>query len=202
MFYTTDTNEHGLPYNPFKAIVSPRPIGWISTVDKQGRANLAPYSFFNGMSDVPPLVGFASGPAKPDGGGPKDSPKNIAETGVFCVNFVSTALQDAMNITSAHLAHGDDEFEAAGLSKSMGRMVNVPYVTDAPAVFECRHHDTITLPGGSLWVMGHVVAVHIKDDVIVNGRVDVTAYQPLARLGYKDYTSVKDVFELKRPGDA
>jgi flavin reductase (DIM6/NTAB) family NADH-FMN oxidoreductase RutF len=201
MFYTTDTNEHGLPYNPFKAIVSPRPIGWISSVDKQGRANLAPYSFFIGRSDRPPLVGFASGPAKPDGE-PKDSPTNIAETGVFCVNFVSSILQDAMNITSEHLSHGEDEFEAAGLAKTMGTKVNVPFVSDAPAVFECEHTETITLPGGSLWVMGHVVAVHIKDEVIKDGRVDVTAYQPLARLGYKDYTAVTDVFELKRPNES
>lgn len=201
MFYTTDTNEHGLAFNPFKAIVSPRPIGWISSVDKQGRANLAPYSFFNGMSDRPPMVGFASGPAKPDTNEPKDSPTNIEQTGVFCVNFVSSALQDAMNVTSAHFAHGEDEFEAAGLTKAMGRVVDVPYVADAPAVFECKHHDTITLPGGSLWVMGIVVAVHIKDEVIVDGRVDVTKYRPLARLGYKDYTSVTSVFELKRPDE-
>jgi flavin reductase (DIM6/NTAB) family NADH-FMN oxidoreductase RutF len=201
MFYKTEKNDHGLPYNPFKAIVSPRPIGWISTVDANGRPNLAPYSFFNGISDTPPMIGFSSAAHKPGTTEAKDSPTNIAETGAFCVNFVSSALKDQMNITSGHYDHGDDEFELANLTKEMGRVVNVPYVAEAPAVFECAHYQTLELPGGNLWVMGSVVAVHINDDVIRDGKVDVTAYEPLARLGYKDYASITTTFELTRPSE-
>lgn len=201
LHYTTEKNNHGLDFNPFKAIVAPRPIGWISSLDSQGRANLAPYSFFNAFSDDPPMVGFASGPTKIDSDAPKDSPTNIEETGAFCVNFVSFELRDKMNITSGHFDHDVDEFERAGLTKGRGIETDVPFVAEAPAVFECTHFQTVDLPGGSKLILGQVRAIHISDDIILNGRIDMAAYRPLARLGYKEYLDVKETFELSRPDD-
>jgi flavin reductase (DIM6/NTAB) family NADH-FMN oxidoreductase RutF len=199
MFYTTDANDHGLRYNPFKAIVSPRPIAWISSQDTKGNANLAPYSFFNGMQDVPPIIGFGSGPDKVGIDEPKDSLTNIQETGVFCVNIVSDDLKNKMNTSSQHFPHGTDEFEIAGLEKAQAQTIACPYVAQSPVTLECELHDIITLPGTSKWVIGCVTAIHINDDVIVDGKVDVTLYQPVARLGYKDYATISEVYELERP---
>lgn len=199
MFYSTTANDHGLRYNPFKAIVSPRPIAWISSQDSNGNANLAPYSFFNGMQDSPPVIGFGSGPTKVGIDEPKDSLANIQETGVFCVNIVSDALKDQMNLTSKHVAHSVDEFEIAGLTKGQAQTISCPYVAQSPITLECTLHEIITLPGTSKWVIGCVTGVHIKDEFIVDGKVDVTKYQPVARLGYKDYATIKEVYELERP---
>ena len=198
MFYDP-AKGHGLPHNPFKAIVSPRPIGWISTRDAQGGANLAPYSFFNAINENPPMVMFSSGPRKIDSDERKDSVANIRATGEFCVNMVSHALRDAMNVTCAHYPQGVDEFEKAGLKKAQAKMIDVPFVQDAPAVMECRLHDIIELPGGQHLVLGIVVGIHIDDRHIKDGQLDVTSYQPLARLGYKDYASITEVFSLDRP---
>ena len=199
MFYTTQQNNHGLRYNPFKAIVSPRPIAWISTKDQDGNANLAPYSFFNGMSDQPPLIGFGSGPTKMGLDEPKDSLTNIEATGEFCVSIVSDVLKDQMNLSSKHVAHGVDEFELAGLPKAQAQTIDVPYVADSPVTLECKLHDIITLPGTRKGVIGLVTAIHIKDEFIVGGKLDVTKYQPVARLGYKDYATISEVYELERP---
>ena len=199
MFYTTDTNNHGLRYNPFKAIVSPRPIAWVSTQNADGNANLAPYSFFNGMSDIPPIVGFGSGPTKFGIDEPKDSLSNIEKTGQFCVSIVSEALKEQMNISSKHVAHGVDEFEMAGLRKQQATTIDVPFVADSPVTLECKLHDIITLPGTGKWVIGLVQAVHIKDAYIIDGKLDVTKYQPVARLGYKDYATISETYELERP---
>jgi len=128
MFYTTDTNDHGLRYNPFKAIVSPRPIAWISSQDAQGNSNLAPYSFFNGMSDAPPLIGYASGPTKLGLDEPKDSITNIRETGEFCVNIVPFELVNQMNTSSKHYPHGEDEFDLAGVTKASSTTISAPHV--------------------------------------------------------------------------
>jgi flavin reductase (DIM6/NTAB) family NADH-FMN oxidoreductase RutF len=199
MFYTTDKNDHGLRYNPFKAIVSPRPIAWVSSKDSDGNANLAPYSFFNGMSDMPPVIGFGSGPMKMGVDEPKDSLTNIATTGEFCVSIVSDALKNQMNISSQHVPHRVDEFELAGLRKAQARTIDVPFVADSPVTLECKLHEIITLPGTSKWVIGLVQAVHIHDEFIVDGKLDVTKYQPVARLGYKDYATISETYELERP---
>jgi len=198
MFYQP-AKGHGLPHNPFKAIVSPRPIGWISTRDAQGRANLAPYSFFNAINENPPMVMFSSGPRKLDIDEPKDSVANIRNSGEFCVNMVSYALRDAMNITCAHYPQGVDEFDKAGLQKAQAKMIDVPFVRDAPAVMECTLHEIIELPGGQHLVLGMVVGIHIDDAHIKDGLLDVTRYQPLSRLGYKDYARIAEVFSLDRP---
>lgn len=198
MFYEP-AQGHGLPRNPFKALVSPRPIGWISTRDAKGGANLAPYSFFNAINEAPPMVMFSSGPRKIDSDERKDSVANIRDTGEFCVNIVSHALRDAMNITCAHYPQGVDEFEKAGLAKSQAQIINAPFVRDAPAVMECTLHDIIDLPGGQHLVLGLVVGIHIDNTHIKDGLVDVTSFQPLARLGYKDYAAITDVFALEQP---
>lgn len=201
MFYRPE-DGHGLPYNPFNAIVTPRPIGWISTRDKDGNDNLAPYSFFNAVAYVPPQVMFSSTGVKEDRDGTKDSVTIIRETGVFCVNVVSAALQNAMNASSATLPAGSDEFAHAKLEKAECESIYAPRVAHAPAALECKLTQIIKLEGASNYlVLGEVTGVHLEDACIKDGRFDITTYQPLARLGYRDYTVVKDLFELERPDD-
>jgi flavin reductase (DIM6/NTAB) family NADH-FMN oxidoreductase RutF len=201
MFYRP-SEGHGLPHNPFNAIVTPRPIGWISTRDSSGADNLAPYSFFNAVAYVPPQVMFASTSAKPDRGDTKDSVANIRETGVFCVNVVEYAMRDVMNASSETLPRDTDEFEHAGIERAPCKIIDCARVAHAPAALECRLTQIVTLEGKSNFlVLGEVVGVHIRDDVLVDGRFDVTRYQPLSRMGYRDYTRVTEVFELARPDD-
>ena len=191
MFYRPE-DGHGLPHNPFNAIVTPRPIGWISTRGAKGD-NLAPYSFFNAVAYVPPQVMFAST-------GVKDSLRNIQETGVFAVNIVSFEMLHQMNATSAALPHGVDEFTQAGLDRAECTTIPCPRVAQAPATLECRMTEVITLRGqGNYLIVGEVTGVHMSDDCLVDGRFDVTRFSPLARLGYKDYSVVREVFELDRP---
>ncbi len=137
MFYRPE-DGHGLPHNPFNALITPRPIGWISSRDAAGHDNLAPYSFFNGVAYVPPQVMFASTGQKPDRDGTKDSMGNIRETGVFCVNVVEYAMRDRMNASSASMARGRDEFVEAGIAKAECDTIDCPRVEGAPANLECR----------------------------------------------------------------
>jgi flavin reductase (DIM6/NTAB) family NADH-FMN oxidoreductase RutF len=205
MFYCP-ADGHGLPHDPFKAIVTPRPIGWISTVDTQGRANLAPYSFFNGCGDAPPLVMFAQIGRKSRPEALKDSIANIRETSEFACNIVSQALKDAMNISSGTFQPEVDEFELAGLTKAPGKSISAPHVGEAPAVLECRLVKIVEdLPSWrehafNIIVIGEVVGVHIDDAILKDGQVDVLTFNPVARLGYMDYTTVTDVWEMNRPG--
>jgi flavin reductase (DIM6/NTAB) family NADH-FMN oxidoreductase RutF len=205
MFYCP-ADGHGLPHDPFKALVSPRPIGWISTVDAQGRANLAPYSFFNGCGDAPPLVMFSQSGRKSRPEPVKDTVANIRETGEFACNIVSQALKEAMNVSSGTYQPEVDEFELAGLTKTPGKSISAPHVAEAPAVLECRLVKVVDdLPSWhehafNIMVIGEVVGVHIDEAILKDGRVDVLAYNPVARLGYMDYTTVTDVWEMLRPG--
>ena len=193
MFYRPG-DGHGLPHNPFNAIVSPRPIGWISSRGGTGD-NLAPYSFFNAVAYVPPQVMFSST-------GVKDSLENIRETGVFAVNVVEAAAAQAMNRSSAAFARGQDEFALADVAKSECTTIDCPRVADAPATLECRVVRIVDLLGqGNHMVIGEVTGVHIRDDCLVAGRFDVTRFRPLARLGYRDYTVVGEVFAMDRPGE-
>ena len=201
MFYEPK-DGHGLPHNPFNAIVTPRPIGWISTRDSDGRDNLAPYSFFNAVAYVPPQVMFASTSAKDDRAGTKDSVAVIRETGVFCVNIVEYAMRDVMNVSSAGFPAGTDEFVEAGIEKAEAKTVNCPYVAAAPAALECRLTQIVKLPGeANFTVFGEVTGVHMRDDCLRDGIFDVTTYQPLTRLGYRDYAKISELFSLKRPDD-
>lgn len=192
MFYRPE-DGHGLPHNPFTAIVAPRPIGWIATRCATGD-NLAPYSFFNAVAYDPPQVMFAST-------GRKDSLANIEVSGVFAVNIVGFALRQAMNVTSGSYPPGSDEFALAGLDKAECQTIDCPRVAAAPATLECRLTEVVTLKGkGNFLILGEVTGIHISDDCLSAGRFDVTRYQPLARGGYKDYSVVREVFEMTRPG--
>lgn len=201
MFYRPQ-DGHGLPHNPFNAIVTPRPIGWISTRGADGSENLAPYSFFNAVAYVPPQVMFSSTGSKEDRDGTKDSVSNIRETGVFCVNVVEYAMKDTMNDTSGPWPSEVDEFEKAGLGREECREIACSRVVGAPAALECKLTEIVKLRGRSNFlVLGEVVGVHLRDDCMKDGMFDVLSFQPLARLGYRDYTRVTEVFSLKRPGE-
>ena len=198
MFYTTDENRHGLAHDPFKAIVSPRPIGWIGSKGRDGTLNLAPYSFFNAVSDRPKLVMFSSS-------GRKDSYRNASETGEFTCNFVSRNLIDKMNTSSAAVAYDVDEFALSGLTPKKGELVDAPYVAEAFAVLECKVTEIIEPkslsgePSENVMIFGQVVGIHIDEAILRDGRIDMGLAKPVARLGYMDYSESSDVFELFRP---
>ncbi len=201
MFYRPE-DGHGLRHNPFNAIVTPRPIGWIATRGADGSENLAPYSFFNAVAYVPPQVMFASTSAKPDRGDTKDSVANIRETGVFAVNVVEFAMRDVMNETSGPWEREVDEFDKAGIERAECDVIPCSRVVGAPATLECRMTQIVTLKGESNFlVLGEVVGVHLRDDCVVDGMFDILKYQPLTRLGYRDYSRITEVFSLKRPGE-
>lgn len=195
---------HPLRRNPFKAIVAPRPIGWISSLDAGGRANLAPYSFFNGIADDPMMVMFCPNGNKVGREERKDSLVNIEQTGEFVANMVSYDLRDAMNISSGGYAPDQDEFDLAGVTPAPCLEVKAPRVLEAPASLECRLWKILELPGGSdgrvnTMVIGEVVAVHIRDELLVDGMLDMQAIRPLARCGYLDYAAPAEFFPMTRP---
>ena len=198
MFYSTD-GPHGLPYNPFKAIVAPRPIGWISSLSPDGVANLAPYSYFNAVHDTPPMVMFSST-------GWKDTVANVEATGEFVCNYVSRSMQDAMNATSGPVPSGESEFDVAGLTREASQLVDVPRVKGTPVALECRVIRIVELatvegrPVGSHVVLGQVVGVHIDDAYLVDGRFDAEAADPIMRMGYMDYSTLGEMFTMQRPG--
>ncbi len=195
MFYETALNNHGLQLDPFKALVMPRPIGWISTVNKGGQANLAPYSFFNAFSDNPYYVAFGSS-------GYKHTLRNISETGEFVFNMANYALREQMNASSG--SDEGDEFELAGLAKADCRLVKPPRVAASPASLECVHYQTVPLPkaNGEVndWmVIGRVVGIHIADEYIADNRVNSAAMKPIVRLGYSEYATVDSAWKMRRP---
>ena len=201
MFYRPE-DGHGLKHNPFNAIVTPRPIGWISTRGSDGSENLAPYSFFNAVAYVPPQVMFASTSAKPDRDGTKDSVANIRETGVFAVNIVEYAMRDQMNVTSGPWEKEVDEFDKAAIQRAPCETISCSRVANAPATLECKLTEIVTLKGeANFIVLGEVVGVHLRDDAVKDGMFDILSYEPLTRLGYRDYSRITDAFELKRPGE-
>lgn len=199
LFYETAANAHGLKHDPFKAIVAPRPIGWIGTKAKDGRRNLSPYSFFNAVSDRPKLVMFSSS-------GHKDSVANIEETGVFTCSLASRHLAEEMNASSLAVPRGVDEFEIAKLTPVMGRLVDAPYVGEAHAVLECRATQILRPLGldgreSDNWVVfGQVVGIHISPEIVRDGMLDMAVARPLGRMGYMDYCDGgADVFAMTRP---
>ncbi|HML91971.1 MAG TPA: flavin reductase family protein [Methyloceanibacter sp.] len=177
------------------ALVSPRPIGWISTLDANGVVNLAPYSFFNAVSTNPHFVMFSSG-------GRKDSRRNAEDTGEFVCSLATYDLRDAMNRTSSHVDPDVDEMALAGLSPAPSTMVAPPRVAESPVAFECKYWRTIELPGpdggpgNHAIVLGQVIGIHIDDAALTGGKVDITRLRPIARLGYRDYAVIDEVFEL------
>jgi len=200
MFYEPK-DGHGLKHNPFNAVVTPRPIGWIST-RAEGLDNLAPYSFFNAVAYTPPQVMFASTSAKQDRGDTKDSVANIRASGVFCVNIVEYAAREVMNQSSGSWDKETDEFDLSGAEKAECQVIDCPRVGTAPASMECRMTQIVDLEGEhNFLVLGEVVGMHLRDDCVEEGKFDILKYQPLTRLGYRDYSRITEVFSLKRPGE-
>lgn len=204
MYYEPDKNNHGLRYNPLKACVVPRPIGWITTMSAAGAVNLAPFSFFNLLSYDPAFVLFSAGSHECDGG-TKDTVANVQATREFVYNMATFAQKDAMNLTSLITERGVDELSAAGLDALPSRLVRPPRVAGSPVQFECVLHEIVKLSGRTPSrdhhiVIGRVVGVHIDDAALTSdGRVDVLKCRPIARLGYQDYTSVDSIFEMEMP---
>lgn len=199
MFYRTDTNDHGMAHDPFKAIVAPRPIGWIGTKGRDGSFNLSPYSFFNIVSDTPKLVMFSSS-------GRKHSLRNAEETGVFTASLASRHLAGHVNASSAPVDYGVNEFALAGLTAAMGQVVDAPYVAEAYTALECRLTEIIQPKGidgeksQSFMVFGQVVGIHISEEIIRDGRIAMDLARPIARMGYMDYADGgTDVFQIARP---
>jgi len=198
-YFYEPAKGHGLPHDPFKAIVAPRPIGWISTQDAAGRLNLAPYSYFNAICDRPPMVMFSSG-------GWKHSVSNIKETGEFVCNLVTRALALKMNLTSAALPQGVSEFEFAVLDAAPSCVVAPPRVAEAPAALECKLVEIVRLhraDGSQLdqyVTIGEVVGVHIQREYLKDGIFDLLATRPVQRAGYTaDYTEATTAFSMQRP---
>lgn len=200
MFYEPDKNDHGLSRPPFKSCVVPRAIGWLSTLSPEGVPNLAPYSQFTNLTFDPPYVAVSINQNYSQQR--KDTTRNIEATGEFVHNMVTYALRDAMNVTAAAFPPEVDEFERAGLAKAPSVLVRPWRVAESPVQLECVYHQTLRLPGAGRCgttdvIIGRVVGVHIRDEYIrPDGKLDIAAIRPLARLGYSDYTVVDQVFEL------
>jgi flavin reductase (DIM6/NTAB) family NADH-FMN oxidoreductase RutF len=198
MYYDPRRGGHGLSHNPMTALVVPRPIGWISTISRTGIVNLAPYSFFNVVSGAPPFIMFASKPRK-------DSQRNAEETGEFVYNMATYELREAVNLSSTEWGPGVSEPERIKLEMARCRAVKPPRVARSPVALECKYFKTVELVSSdgtrnqSSVVIGEVVGIHIDDSVIVNGHIEVTRMQPLARLGYMDYCAVNELFAIQRP---
>jgi flavin reductase (DIM6/NTAB) family NADH-FMN oxidoreductase RutF len=197
MHYDAIANDHGLPNDPFKAVVAPRPIGWVSSLSRDGVPNLAPYSFFNAISEHPHYVVIGSG-------GMKDSLTNIEATGEFVVNLAVYDLREKMNLSSARVAPDVDEFKLAGLTSAPSRFVKPPRVAESPAALECRLFQIVPLPDdhgdAQDWaIIGRVIGIYIDDRFIHDGRVNTAAMKPIARMGYSEYATVETAWRMRRP---
>ena len=204
MYFEPGKTKHGLPFDPFKSCVVPRPIGWISTTSVEGKDNLAPFSQFQNVTFDPPTVLFVANQRM--AGGRKDSVVNAEAQGEFVWNLATYALRQAVNATSEEFDCGVDEFEHAGLQKAPSRLVRPPRVAASPIQFECRYLNTLRVPGDSDVgtvdiVFGRVIAIHIADEVMTDGRIDIARIQPLARLGYYEYCAISEVFEMRPPAE-
>jgi flavin reductase (DIM6/NTAB) family NADH-FMN oxidoreductase RutF len=200
IFYEPESRDRDLlPHDPFKSLVAPRPIGWISTADAEGRVNLAPYSFFNAIAEGPSMLAFSSH-------GPKDSSTFAGEMREFVWNLVTWELREQMNETSAPLPRGLSEFERANLEMAPSRLVKPPRVAASPCSMECKvvHHIELRDLDGNTFgqhlVIGQVVGVHLDERAICGSGIDTAALAPIARCGGPaDYTIVERIFQMRRP---
>jgi flavin reductase (DIM6/NTAB) family NADH-FMN oxidoreductase RutF len=205
VYYQPGITNHGLPRDPFKSCVIPRPIGWISTISREGVHNLAPFSQFQNLTFDPPYVMFASN--QNTTGRRKDTVVNTEQTGEFVWNMATYDLREAVNKSAEEVAPDIDEFDMAGVTKAASNTVKPARVAQSPVHFECKYHATVRLPGNGTMgtvdvVFGRVIGIHIKDDVIgPDGRIDVLKIRPIARLGYQDYTSIESIFSMVIPGN-
>jgi flavin reductase (DIM6/NTAB) family NADH-FMN oxidoreductase RutF len=202
LFYEPDKRDKALlPHDPFKAVIAPRPIGWVSTLSPDGVLNLAPYSFFNAVGERPPMLAFSST-------GAKHSATFAGGRGEFVWNMPTWELREQMNATSAEVAREVDEFALAGLELAPSRLVAPPRVAAAPCAIECRVVHVLELcdvgghPTDQHLVVGQVIGVHLDERHIVDGRVDTAGIKPIARCGYRgDYAVVDRLFEMLRPSN-
>lgn len=205
MFYEPRLHNSGMAIDPLKALVVPRPIAWVSSVDLQGRVNVAPFSFFNLVAEDPPMLMIAAYGRKANGE-VKDSKVNIESVGAFVVHLVTWELKEKMNATSAQLAAGISEAEIAGLELIPANIVAAPRLKASPVALECRYLKTVDLPSPDPdepngVIIGEIVGIHIDESLITEeGRVDITRARPIARMGYSLYTMVAESFTMKRPG--
>jgi flavin reductase (DIM6/NTAB) family NADH-FMN oxidoreductase RutF len=205
VYYQPGITNHGLPRDPFKSCVIPRPIGWISTISREGVHNLAPFSQFQNLTFDPPYVMFASN--QNTTGRRKDTVINTEQTGEFVWNMATYELREAVNKSAEEVAPDVDEFDIAGVTKAASNTVKPARVAESPVHFECTYHTTVRLPGNGTMgtvdvVFGRVIGIHIKDEVIgPDGRMDVLKLRPIARLGYQDYTSIESIFSMVIPGN-
>ncbi|OWY41456.1 anaphase promoting complex subunit protein [Alternaria alternata] len=219
MFYQPGKEDHGLPYDPFKACVLPRPIGWISTLSPDGHANLAPYSQFNNLTFDPPYVMFSANQTPSNS--QKDTVRNVEATGKFIWNLATYELREKVNRSAVQEEYGVDEFEKAGVEKEDSKLSGVvvvgnsgegrkemmiPMVMRSPVKFECEYYTTLRLPGNPPMgsadvVIGKVIGVHIDERVLTDGKIDVRKTEPIARCGYYEYAVVRDTFEMRIPGE-
>lgn len=206
MFYDPreDLRPKPLSHNPFNALVAPRPIAWVSSIDSRANVNLAPFSFYNAISSAPPYVMFAVG-SKDTKGTPKDTLRNVQQVPEFVVNVASWEQREVLNQTSAEYAADINEFEKTGLTEIASRIVQPPRIAEAKAALECRVYRIIELPSppdgrNRHMIIGEVVGIHISDDVIEDGKVVASKLHQLSRLGYFEYDYVEDTFTMPRPG--
>ncbi|CAI9632352.1 hypothetical protein GT037_004816 [Alternaria burnsii] len=219
MFYQPGKEDHGLPYDPFKACVLPRPIGWISTLSPDGHANLAPYSQFNNLTFDPPYVMFSANQTPSNS--QKDTVRNVEATGKFIWNLATYELREEVNRSAVQEEYGVDEFEKAGVEKEDSKLSGVvvvgntgeskkemmiPMVMRSPVKFECEYYTTLRLPGNPPMgsadvVIGKVIGVHIDERVLTDGKIDLRKTEPIARCGYYEYAVVRDTFEMRIPGE-
>jgi flavin reductase (DIM6/NTAB) family NADH-FMN oxidoreductase RutF len=202
MFYEP-SKGHGLPRDPFKALVAPRPIGWFTTLNDDGSVNVGPYSYFNAVADDPPVVMFAASPRGPDR--VKDSARNALARGEFVHNMVTYELREQMNATSEEVPPGIEEAALAGLDLVPSRLVRPPRIAASPVALECRTVQLLEIPqngggGPTRVVLGEVIGVHIDDRALEDGRVELGRLRPIARLGYANYAVVDTIFRMVRPG--
>ncbi|MCW9035764.1 MAG: flavin reductase family protein [Rhodospirillales bacterium] len=202
MFYKIG-EPHGLPHDPFKSCIAPRPIGWVSSLSATGVVNLAPFSFFNGLASDPPLVMIAINGYQPHGG-EKDTLMNIEATKEFVVNMVPYALMEQMNTSCAPVAPEVNEMELAGLTPFPSELIAPPRVAESPIHLECIYERTVELPctienSRNAMVIGEVIGIHIADEVLTDGMVDTAKIRPISRLGYMEYAVVNEVFSMNRP---
>lgn len=198
MIYSATKEDLGFAHDPFKAIVAPRPIGWITALSAKGEVNLSPYSFFNAISSRPNIVMFSSE-------NKKDAVAFIEETGEFTCSLVTKALAQPMNLTSAPLPRGESEYAHAGLEMAPSRFVKPPRVAGTPAALECKLlsiqqlHDVDGNAVPRWMVLGQVVGTFIDDAYVKDGRFDTAGANPIARCGYADYAEVTSLFSITRP---
>ena len=201
MFYEPK-NGHPFKIDPYKALVFPRPIGWISSLSKKGIPNLAPYSYFNAVADEPPQVMFCSN-GDSAYGGYKDSLTNILSTKEFVVNFATANTRNEMNISSSNYEPNEDEFVVAKIKKRTSKLVKPPSVNDSPVNLECKLLKTLKLKTNtkkiSTMVIGEIIGIYINNKFIKKGRIDSVSMRYISRMGYSEYSTISSKFNLKRP---